>query len=212
MSNDSSTGGFLAPTPPDTTTFAQLQAAWAAGTWEGVPPLAGVELYRFIQYVVAGITGLAGTLVFPRWQPEPPNLPDGDWAALGINRSTATGYPYIDHDPAGKDRFQRHEILSCLVSFYGDNSEHYATTLRDGLTIPQNNEPFLLAGFGFVSADEVTALPSLVKQRWLYRSDLTFTVMREIRRTYPVLNVERVLTNLRTSEGFTSSILAPPTV
>lgn len=210
MANDSSTGGPLLPIPPSTLSFEDQLNAILTGARDGLPPLAAIELYRFIQYVVAGISGLAGTQVLPRWQPEPANLPDGDWAALGLNRRTAASGPYMDHSGLGYDRYQRHETIECLVSFYGDYADTYAGVLRDGLYIPQNNEIFFLAGFGMVRADDVIALPSLVKQRWLYRADVSFSLMREIRRTYPVLDLAQVFITLRTNSGFiTQDVVAP---
>ena len=56
MTNTSATGGFLSPlsTPA---------------------PLEDQALADFFQQYVAGITGIAGNLVRPRWQAEPPNIP-----------------------------------------------------------------------------------------------------------------------------------------
>jgi hypothetical protein len=209
MANTSATGGFVQPGPAIPFSWDDPHAGWGTGLWDDVPPLAGADLYRFLHAMVAGISGLPGNMVLPRWQPEPANLPDGDWAAFGVIRRVARGMPYIDHDPAGRDRYQRHETLECLVSFYGDNADMRAGTLRDGLYVPQNNEPLLLAGFGLIGADEIVAIPSLVKQRWLYRADLTFTLRRAILRSYPILDIERVQARVISDEGTAASANVP---
>lgn len=206
MANNSATGGFLRPGPANPFAWGDPNAGWAQGSWQDVPPLAGADLYRFLQALVAGISGLPGNTVLPRWQPEPPNLPDGDWAAFGIVRRVATLFPYIDHDPAGRDRYQRHETMECLTSFYGGDADGYAGNLRDGLMVPQNNEPLLLAGFGLISTGDILAVPSLVKQRWLYRADLTFALRRQILRSYPVLDLKQVMANITTQSGYTSPV------
>lgn len=179
MPNDSSTGGPLSPAVAPA-------------------PLEGQGLNRFIQQWIVGITGLAGNMVRPRWQPEPPDVPDaGDaWAAIGITARAADTFPAILHDPTGDgaDDLQRHETLAVLASFYdlGTNglADLYASLLRDGLAIPQNSEPLASAGFGLVDVGDLTTVPSLLKSRWLYRVDLPFHLRRAIVRSYPVLNVE----------------------
>lgn len=182
MSNNSSTGGYLAPA--------------------GSPaPLEGQALNRFIQGWVVGITGLAGSMVRPRWQPEPADIPDaGDaWAAIGITERPSDTFPYVGHDPAGgtgdgADNLQRHEMLGVLASFYdlGTNglADYYASLLRDGAAIAQNRETLETSGFNLIDVGDMTTVPSLLKSRWLYRVDLPFRLRRAIARSYPVLNVE----------------------
>ena len=79
--NTSATGGPLAPIP-------QTPA-----------PLEGRALWEFLQPWLAGITGIAGTLFFPRWQPEPPNYPayGTDWAAFGITLRKNDTFAYVGH-------------------------------------------------------------------------------------------------------------------
>ena len=178
MANDSSTGGPLAPTTD-------------------VPaPLEGVALYTFVQGWIVGITGLAGNLVRPRWQLEPPNLPDvgTDWAALGITRRPNDVNAWAVHDPTaaggtGLDYVGRQEILACLLSFYGPDADLYAEIFREGVQVAQNREVLQLAAFGFVDADEPVTVPELIKQRWLNRVDAPFRLRRGIIRSYPVRTV-----------------------
>lgn len=174
MSNNSSTGGFISP------------AASPA-------PLEDQELNRFLQQIVVGITGLTDTSVRPRWQPEPPNLPDQstNWAAIGVTNTTPDTFGVELHNPTGNgdDQFQRHEIITILTSFYGPNANYYCALLRDGLQIAQNREILQVNGMGLVETGSITTVPSLVKDRWLYRIDMPMIIKRGIFRSYPVLNI-----------------------
>lgn len=169
--NTSATGGPLQPAPPG--------------------PLEGQDLLRFIQQWVVGITALPGDMVRPRWQPQPPNIPAAGqaWAAIGVTSRPSDTFPYVEGD-----YLQRHEILNVLSSFYdlGSNGQanDLAARLRDGTSVPQNREMLTNSGFALISVGEVVAVPSLLKQRWLYRVDLPIVLRREIERTYPVLTLE----------------------
>lgn len=174
MPNDSSTGGYLSP------------AASPA-------PLEGQALNRFLQQVFVGITGFDGTLVRPRWQAEPPNIPPfgTDWMAFGITRRKGDDFASNVHSPNGNgaDSVYRQEILTILCTFYGPDSDNYASLLREGFFVPQNREVLLLNSFGLVEVGEAVAVPEMIKDRWIYRIDMNVRLRRSILRTYPVLNV-----------------------
>lgn len=169
--NTSATGGPLQPAPPG--------------------PLEGQDLLRFVQQWIVGITGMDGKLVRPRWQPQPPNIPQAGeaWAAIGITSRPSDTYPYVNGD-----YLQRHEVLNLLSSFYdlgySGQADDLAARLRDGTAVPQNREVLTNAGFALISVGELVAVPSLLKQRWLYRVDLPIVLRREIERIYPVLTLE----------------------
>lgn len=176
MSNTSATGGYLTPNPAP-----------------APQPLFGVDLNRFIQAVLVGVSGLEGRLVRPRWQVEPANMPDleVDWMAFGITRVTRDAYAYEDHvdDPdGGYDRFIRHETIELLLSFYGPDGNGYASLVGDGLQIAQNREALTAAGMAVVETGDLTTVPTLVKERWQQRVDMTLTLRRQVRRHYPILN------------------------
>jgi len=181
MPNDSSTGGYLLPNPAP-----------------APQPLEGKALMQFVQAVVVGISGLPGPMVRPRWQPEPPNIPaDGTcWCAIGINNRASDTFPYVAHEAAGNgdDHMQRQEQLDLLASFYdlgiSGEADLFAAQLRDGFAIAQNREALQLAGWQFAFGGDLLTVPSLLKQRWLYRVDYAFSIRRQIDRTYPVLNLE----------------------
>lgn len=170
-------------------------------------PLEGQALLRFIQQWVVGITGLDGTLVRPRWQPEPPNIPTAGeaWAAVGIALRPADSYAYASSRPDGSWLVQRHELLHVLASFYdlgyGGLADEYASRLREGAQVPQNLEPLLAAQMGLGWTGDLTAVPSLLKKRWLYRVDLPVVIRRCIERIYPVLSLASAEGTLRVTDA-----------
>lgn len=191
---DSSTGGYLIPS--------------------GTAPLEGQALLDFLQAVIVGITGLAGPMVRPYWQSEPPNIPDAGtaWCAFKISSRPSDKFPYVRHNPddadgQGSDTLQRQETLHILTSFYdlgsGGLADGLCAQLRDGLSIPQNREVLTLNNMGLGYTGEAISVPVVVKTRWLYRVDLEVVIRRQIDRTYPVLNVLSAQTTVTTDDGLT---------
>jgi hypothetical protein len=173
MPNTSATGGYLAPTAP-------------------VPP-DDVDLDNLLQELVAGVTGLPGEMVRPRWQPTVPKQPEPteNWCAMGVSVQTNDSGPAIRHDPAGdgSDTYTRHQQIDLMCSFYGPSAKGYAQRLADSISIPQNGEQLALNGMKFVSASDIQPAPALINQQWNRRYDLTLVLRRKITRTYPVLNL-----------------------
>jgi hypothetical protein len=171
--NTSATGGFLPLTP--------------------VP--GQVEVEDVLHDLIAGITGLPGSLVRPRWQPEPPREPGPkeDWCAFGIVEYIPHNYPQILHhrEGEGHDEIIESETLRVVVSFYGPHHHEYARLLRRGVHVPQNRETLRPAGLAFAVAGGIQPVPELVALGWRARSDLTLNFHRETRSDYPVLNLKK---------------------
>jgi hypothetical protein len=153
----------------------------------------------FFQQMVTGITGIAGTLVRPRWQPEPPNMPafGTNWAAIGVTKRERDVNAYTTHrtttDGQGNtintDYTHRTEVLDVLCSFYGPNCESNSELLAMGLEVGQNREVMQLAGYGLVGVDEATMNADMWNDRWVTRIDLPFQIRRAQLYQYSVLNV-----------------------
>lgn len=200
---DSSTGGYLSPSNIN-------------------GELNDQALEIFLQQVVVGITGMPGNMVRPRWQPEPPNIPDFgmNWASIGESEPrkrdswaavirTPGGYGENPYGVSGYGDESlsiviRNEILSILCSFYGPGAQANCELLAMGLALPQNREAMQLNGFGLVggAGDMVTA-PALLKDRWTYRVDLPFQLRRQQQYTYSILD-------LLGAEGTLSTDTTPP--
>jgi len=166
MANSSATGGLIAPVAE-------------------TPPLTDDALDALFQVAVAGITGLSGTMVRPRWQPVPPKQPEPsvDWCAIGITDITPDEGPSIQHvgslvgqvGEVGRDDFKRHETITLLCTFHGPLGMRYAAKLRDGI--------------GFVESGPIRTVPELYNQQWIRRFDLVLIFRRKVSRTYPILNI-----------------------
>lgn len=194
MTNDSSTGGYLAPTGTPT-------------------PLEDQALLDFFQAIFAGITGIPGTLIRPRWQPTPPNQPSNgtNWMAFGITDRPADEFAYEYHNPAaaggqGADIVERTEELTILCSFYGLNADSNAALLRDGLQVGQNREVLLKNGMALISAGGIVAAPAILNSQWYYKVDMSVRIRRAVVRTYPILNLESAVFSVEDDSGLTDTI------
>jgi len=197
---DSSTGGFLSPSPVS-------------------PPLQGQALLDFIQSVIVGITGLAGSMVRPYWQGQPPNIPDaGDaWCAFQVSTRKPDTFGYERHDANGNGNgsssLQRYEVLGIMTSFYdlgsGGLADSYCSLLADGLQVAQNREILSLNNMGLIRTGDIVAVPVLFKMRWLYRVDMDVILTRQVDRVYPVLNVTSAQGSIVTDDGISRTIRVP---
>lgn len=180
--NTSATGGYLSPS-------------------DVTPPLEGDALIDFFGDLIAGITGMnRDTAILPAWQPDMPNLPavGSTWAAIRITDRQGDAYASELHNPGdgtpdgfqGSDTVMRQEVMSLECSFYGPGADAAAALFRDGLSVAQNREALQLASFGVLSVGQIQAIPSLIKEKWLYRAVLTATFRRTVQRTYPVLDLK----------------------
>lgn len=171
MPNDSSTGGYLDPAVSPA-------------------PLEGQTFDRFIQQVVAAVTGLDGTLVRPRWQHEPPNLPPlgTDWCAVGPMGFDADQYASVNHTDDG-DIILRQERVELLLSFYGTDGAANAARWRDGLSVAQNREVLVVNMMQVQQLGPIRRVPALIAERWQDRYDIDTVIVRAVLRVYPVLNL-----------------------
>lgn len=212
MANDSSTGGYLLP--------------------QGTPyptPLEDVALDSFLQSVIAGVTGLPGNMVRPRWQPNPPTQPDisTDWIAMGIQDRVADTFAVVGHetprldevgrvlddtnsntsgtvDEPDNDILFRNERLEVLCSVYGPNAGRTASNIREGLQIAQNREQLRLKFMAFVETGDTLPAPVLVNTQWYNRLDMTVIFRRLVITTYSILNI-------RSAEGVIETDISPLT-
>ena len=172
-------------------------------------PLYDDEWDNFLHDMIAGITGLESTLIRPRWQPEPPNMPDFnvDWVGFGVMSTEVDFCPAIVHVDTGTDEYdalQEHEIDTVLCSFYGLNCSRYASYLRRGLFLDQNRAIFRANAVGLVEVSAFTAAPELYKERWLDRIDTNVLLRREIRFDYSVRTIQRAYGTIKANRPLDS--------
>ena len=159
-------------------------------------PLEGEALEDFFQEIIVGITGLNPKMVRPAWQPEPPNIPQQGnvWCAFHFQDEESDTYPWVGENNDGLgQQLQRNEQFGVICSFYGTGAGSSALgtakVLRDGLAIAQNREPLFNAGMGLIEVTAPQPVPVLVKEIWLYRSDITIRIRRNVVRQYDVLSI-----------------------
>jgi len=155
---------------------------------------------NFLHDVIAGITGLDPMLVRPRWQPEPPDMPDFDvdWMAFGITDAQFDFEPaLIQYDDGnsghGQELLQEHEVDTVMCSFYGPNGGRYASYLRRGLFIWQNRAVLRANACGIVEIATTNRAPEYIREQWLNRIDMNVILRREIRYLYNVNNIVRAV-------------------
>lgn len=166
-------------------------------------------LEDLIQGIVVGITNLPGQLVIPRWQPDPPALPDVsvNWCAIGSIDFDTDGTASIEHLPdadggLGNDELTQWETFDVIASFYGPASQMYASRFRDGLQIGQNREAMWLnANMVFRTAAKVENRPDLRNDQWVRRYDVRCTFARALTRTYTVRNLLTASGTIETDTG-----------
>lgn len=177
--NTSATGGYLTPTD--------------------IPLPGGLTLDQFIQQIIAGITGIAGEFVRPRFQQQPPIQPDidKDWVAVGITTTPVEGNSYQKQNNTTAT-LSRWETLEVLCSFYGPNSLVNATILRDGFQIAQNRDVLKTGLINFTDSSDIQRAPNLTNERWFDRQDITINLLREVQRTYAILPLVSAQGNIET--------------
>lgn len=182
MPNTSASGGYLAP--------------------QSAVPSSDDAFEDFLQSVVAGITGLAGDKVRPRYQQgsipiQPPA--SVDWCAVGpLSSEPMAQRAQIRHDPTGTivaagdgvDIITTWETTEVMASMYGPNAWRNAGFLSDGLMVPQNREALFHARVqlrrigGRIQTSEI-----LHQAISLRRVDIRVEFVRAIVREYPVFNL-----------------------
>jgi hypothetical protein len=193
MGNTSATGGVLSSVPPF--------------------PLDDDALDDVFALLITTITGLDGSLVRPRWQPQVPTRPEPsvNWCAIGVIHSTPDDGPYITYDPAtDSGPYSRSETLDVLASFYGPLSKTYAAMLRDGVAVPQNTESLLQYSIRYVACGAIRNLPEFVNQQWNRRQDIGITFRRKIDRTYAIKNIVSADVHLFDDTVVDRTFIVPP--
>jgi len=167
--NTSSTGGYVSQTNP-----ADTQA----------------QILSKMHDLVVGITGLDKKLVRPRWQNIIPTMPEVgvDWVAFGVD-SIKKNEPSITHSPDDTDTLTRHDGVSFVFSFYGNNGLEKAQSFIDGVGIPQNTETMRAQGIGLVECTDITISADLINDQWQRRYDIRMYFNIRIDRTYPIQNI-----------------------
>ena len=164
-------------------------------------PLPGsLTLTQFIQSVIVGISGYAGTLVRPKWQQTPPKQPDVsvNWIAFGVVVGKPDVNAYVNMDEEGNSTFQRQQDLDVEVWFYGPDAQDNAFKFLDGFQIQQNLEAMRLADMGYRGFQDPVQGADLIHERWVPIWKVTLTLTRQVDRTYPILSFVSAVGSMHT--------------
>lgn len=171
--NTSATGGYLGPTT--------------------APPADDLDLDTIIGTLVAGVTGLPGDTVLPRWQETQPRIPDvGEtWVAVGVTATMPDDTPVQTHHGEGDGytilrAFYR---LDVLASFYGPRGDAYAKLTRDAFYVGQNREAMRSYGLNLIGFDTIRRVPAIEATQTRRRSDLPFQLTQTIERRFEIRNI-----------------------
>ncbi|UNA00774.1 hypothetical protein ZHS_18 [Edwardsiella phage vB_EpM_ZHS] len=181
---------------------------------EAVPnPLEDDALIDAMQATVVGVTGLDPTLVRPRNQPAPPNLPDFslNWASLGLTVTDSDSYAFVRQVNDTDMELEHDQEITLLAIFYGSSAQSYVGLLRDGLQIEQNRWALGALGVKLVSTGRERHIPSLLKEIWQQRYDLPVVWRRRVRRVYKSASVIGVSLGLDNEHYITPIVVSPPT-
>lgn len=145
------------------------------------------ELEDIFQAFIKGVTGLAGSMIRPRFQEKPLPVPavGVDWVAFGIRTQRPDDGPYFDqHDEDAASI--RHEDVEVALSFYGNHGQHFAKLFVDSTAIPQNVNQLKPHKIKLIEVGDVLTAPDLVNEQYVHRFDVTATFRRKTERTYPI--------------------------
>lgn len=171
------------------------------------------ELELILQRAFVGITGMQGQYVRPRWQPEPPNLPDFSlsWAAFGVTDTDSDLLAFVRQVDETTQELQRDQQFTALASFYGAACQGLSERFRDGIQVQQNREELRSFGIKLVSVGRSVRVPSLVKGIWQDRRDVPVVLRRRYSRLYRVASINSAGAGLDNELYVTPINVTPPT-
>ncbi|QHM71279.1 phage neck terminator protein [Mixta intestinalis] len=151
-------------------------------------PVYDEDLDRLFSRWIRGVTGLPEKTVWPRWQPVQRALPSAEknWCAFGVMNVTPDDNPAFMNQTDDSTELWRHEIVECLISFYGPAGMTLVSRFRDGLTVGQNNADLNRTGLSLADYRRIYSVPELINNQWVRRYDLTVRLRRKIIREYGV--------------------------
>lgn len=176
-------------------------------------PLEGNALENAFQALVAGITGLDPTLVRPRWQPEPVNMPDFSqtWAAVGITETSSDRFVYTKQIDRDTEQLERDQVLTVMFSFYGPDAQYMLERFQDGIAIERNRADLRTVGIKLTEIKDPRQLPALLKEKWQKRLDVEGIFRRRIIRLYAQQAVDGAGLGLDNEFYVTPIIVSNPT-
>lgn len=147
-----------------------------------------------LQSIVVGLTGMSGTLVIPRFQQNPPDMPglDVTWAAIGLTKKSRWTFAFEKHFPStvggqpSTSKVIREEDLWVLTSFFGPNGDAMSELFSMGFQIATNRQAMQQLGFAFIESMDSIPRPDMINEQNRVVYDVEFRVRRRQGYTYAV--------------------------
>lgn len=173
---------------------------------------AGAALLSLFHDTIQGITGIAGSLVRPRWQANPPQQPAGtvDWAAFGVTVGTPLDTPVIQQVNDSSAELKRQLYMELSVAIYGPNSLSNGQILLDGFAIRQNGDLLRANEIKLVGIGDLVAMPEITNVQWISHYETVIRFTQEVSRTYNIFTLTSASATLTADDGTTASASASP--
>ena len=160
---------------------------------------------------IVGLTPLDPSMVMPRWQEDPPELPaiGTDWCSVGITDFDTTGYATEVHVPGnepspddttatggpytqGSTQMTDTEEFGVLLSFYGPNAMWHCANVRKGIQVGQNRDLLQAQGISVVVVSKPVVLPALIHNKWVRRVDARLLCRRLAVHEFAILDLRGI--------------------
>ena len=211
MTNTSATGGPLLPDSgtDDVNSISNTSIGDQDPNLYYPLPLTDDALDHIFHDLFMGITGLDATLIRPRWQRQPGNMPPSTttWMAHGVEARRYDVYSDQDFIPDVGIVVSRTQELDNLVSIYGPQMDLIEIKLRNGLDVYQNMDLGTENGIVLVEVGLVRNTSILINGLWQKKIDVKITFRRKLVTVYPVKSIVGVDYEIITKNGISEDIV-----
>jgi hypothetical protein len=163
-------------------------------------PIYDDPLDDYLHGFLAALSTLPGALVRPRWQPEPPNLPNfaTNWLAWGITDIDEDRFAYQEQrsEDGGYAVVERDELLTMLLSFYGPKAGQLAKQVSNSVQLSQNRSYLRAQNMTVVEVMNQVRVPALLKEKWVPRVDMRILFRRRASASYRIRTLEDFMAGL----------------
>lgn len=177
-------------------------------------PIYDDPLDDFLHVFFTALSTLPGQLVRPRWQPEPPNLPNfaTNWLAWGITDVEEDRFAHQEEVAAAGPlpdllKVSRDELLNALLSFYGPKAGQLAKQVSASAQLGQNRAYLRAQNMTIVEVLGHFRVPALLKEKWVPRVDMRIVFRRRATFSYQVKTLENFQAGLD-NEHYTTELTA----
>lgn len=112
-----------------------------------------------------------------------------DSCLFSINKVATEGMSVNDSQNEHDAALWLNEIITCTVSFFGANGQLFASRLRDGNCLSQNQEELSRLRLRISGCDDIISSNGMRNNTQFRRHDMTIILKRKIVRYYDILSL-----------------------